>query len=108
VSAKKKTSGIVASSKPPTVRVPENYATLLAELKGRVRSAQAKAATSVNRELIALYLHIGRRLAEQDSAAWGNRVVEKLASDLRTAFPSMSGFSRTNLFYMRQVHLVWG
>ena len=56
--AKKKASGIVAGSKPPSIRVPENYATLLAELKGRVRSAQAKAATSVNRELIALYLHI--------------------------------------------------
>jgi predicted nuclease of restriction endonuclease-like (RecB) superfamily len=86
--------------------LPPNYASVLAELSGRVRSAQAKAATSVNRELIALYLHIGRRLAEQ-SAKWGERVVEKLASDLRREFPGMSGFSRTNLFYMRQVHLAW-
>ncbi len=90
-----------------TSHLPENYVTVLAELKGRVRSAQTKAATSVNRELIALYLHIGRRLAEQEAGEWGDRVVEKLAKDLRAAFPSMSGFSRTNLFYMRQVHLVW-
>jgi len=43
----------------------------------------------------------------QEAGEWGDRVVEKLAKDLRAAFPSMSGFSRTNLFYMRQVHLVW-
>src|ERR1700760_3128564 len=88
--------------------LPANYAKLLRELKARVRSAQIKAATSVNQELIALYLHIGQRLAWQDKkAGWGDRVVERLAKDLRTAFPAMSGFSRTNLFYMRQVYLAW-
>jgi len=38
---------------------------LLLDLKKRVRAAQIKAATSVNRELSALYLHIGKRLAGQ-------------------------------------------
>jgi predicted nuclease of restriction endonuclease-like (RecB) superfamily len=91
-----------------TSMLPANYAELLRELKGRVHSAQAKAATAVNRELIALYLHIGRRLAEQDEhAGWGEKMVERLAKDLRAAFPEMSGFSRTNLFYMRQVYQAW-
>jgi hypothetical protein len=49
--------------------LPGNYALVLADLKARVRSAQAKAATSVNRELIALYLYIGRHLVEQHT--WG-------------------------------------
>ncbi|UQA62929.1 PDDEXK nuclease domain-containing protein [Polyangium aurulentum] len=88
--------------------LPPGYDKLLRELKARVRSAQAKAAAKVNQELVRLYLHIGKRLAENDGKeGWGERVVERLANDLRETFPTMSGFSRTNLFYMRQVWLAW-
>lgn len=86
--------------------LPTNYVVVLEELKARVRMVQAKAAAHVNQELIALYLEIGRRLAEQDTG-WGSRVVERLAKDLKTAFPEMRGFSRSNLFYMRQVYQAW-
>jgi predicted nuclease of restriction endonuclease-like (RecB) superfamily len=86
--------------------LPTNYVTVLEELKARVRMVQAKAAAHVNRELIELYLEIGRRLAEQDTG-WGSKVVERLALDLKTAFPEMRGFSRSNLFYMRQVYQAW-
>jgi predicted nuclease of restriction endonuclease-like (RecB) superfamily len=86
--------------------LPGNYSEILADLKSRVRSAQIKAATSVNREVIALYLDIGRRLAAQNSG-WGTKVVEQLARDLKSAFPELAGFSRTNLFHMKQVYLAW-
>ena len=86
--------------------LPANYRSVLEELKARVRASQAKAARAVNRELITLYLDIGRRLAEQDTS-WGTKVVERLAKDLKAAFPEMRGFSRTNLFYMRQVYQAW-
>jgi len=106
--AAKRALGRKAAARRPLLLPPAGYSTLVRELKGRIRSAQAKAATSVNRELIALYLHIGRRLAEQEGKpGWGEKVVERLATDLRSSFPSMKGFSRTNLFYMRQVHLAW-
>lgn len=85
--------------------LPSNYAEILADLKEKVRSAQTKAATAVNAELIALYLEIGRQLTEQHR--WGTGVVERLARDLRAEFPQMSGFSRTNLFYMKQVFAAW-
>lgn len=88
--------------------LPPDYVGLLEDLKLRVRSAQAKAATSVNRELISLYLYIGQRLAERThEAGWGDKVVERLAADLRVAFPDMRGFSRSNLFAMRRVYLAW-
>lgn len=88
--------------------LPEDYAELLEDLKMRVRSAQIKAATAVNRELIALYLYMGRQLADRrQSSVWGDKTVERLAADLRSAFPGMSGFSRSNLFAMRQVYLAW-
>jgi hypothetical protein len=35
----------------------------------------------------------------------GEAVVEQLSADLRTAFPDMKGFSRDNVFRMRQFFL---
>ncbi|HSD58930.1 MAG TPA: hypothetical protein VLB04_12200 [Methanotrichaceae archaeon] len=40
------------------------YAELLTELKAQIRSAQARAALSVNRELVLLYWRIGRQILE--------------------------------------------
>jgi hypothetical protein len=40
--------------------LPEGYPEFIHNLKNRIRSAQIKAAVSVNRELILLYWHIGR------------------------------------------------
>lgn len=85
--------------------LPGNYAEVLADLNAKVRSAQVKAATSVNRELIALYVDIGRHLVEQHT--WGASVVERLARDLKAEFPEMEGFSRSNLFYMKKVFAAW-
>lgn len=93
---------------PVVPALPSNYAAILAEIQAQVRAAQSKAATSVNRELIAMYLRLGQRLVElEQNAGWGDGVVERLAKDLRAAFPGMSGFSRSNLFHMRQVYEAW-
>lgn len=35
-------------------------------------------------------------------SGWGKKVVDRLAIDLRQAFPDMAGFSPRNLMYMRQ------
>lgn len=87
---------------------PEGYADWLADLKGRIDSAQQRATLAVNRELVLLYWHIGREiLARQASQGWGSRVIERLAQDLRTAFPEIKGFSRANLMYMRAFAEAW-
>ena len=60
------------------------------------------AALAANAELIALYWQIGRDILQrQESAQWGDKVLVRLASDLREAFPDMKGFSSRNLKYMR-------
>lgn len=80
----------------------DGYDDFLRELKERVRGAQIKAALSVNRELVLLYWHIGREiLARQQQQGWGTKVIERLAKDLKAAFPDMKGFSARNLKYMR-------
>ena len=88
--------------------LPKSYAPLLAELKDRVRAAQVKAALSVNSEMIRLYWHIGKRILEaQKEQGWGAKVIDRLAGDLRAAFPDMSGFSPRNLKDMRAFAEAW-
>ncbi|MDB5969060.1 MAG: hypothetical protein JWQ90_1510 [Hydrocarboniphaga sp.] len=87
---------------------PEGYADWLADLKGRIHAAQQRATLAVNRELVLLYWQIGRDiLARQAEQGWGAKVIERLAHDLRTAFPAMKGFSPRNLKYMRAFAEAW-
>lgn len=87
---------------------PDSYPALLAELKQRIRSARLRAALSVNRELIVLYWGIGRDiLARQRAQGWGTKVIDRLAADLRRAFPEMTGLSARNLKYMRAFAEAW-
>ncbi len=93
------------SSLTPT---PQGYADWLDELKGRIHGAQQRAALAVNRELVGLYWQIGRDiLARQAEQGWGAKVIERLAHDLRSAFPDMKGFSPRNLKYMRAFAEAW-
>lgn len=93
---------------PEIVPLPADYAAWLAELKTRIHAAQQRASLAVNRELVLLYWQIGRDiLARQDREGWGSKVIERLAQDLRNAFPDMKGFSPRNLKYMRAFAEAW-
>lgn len=88
-----------------TIPKSQDYAALIADLKSRVRAAQIKAAISVNRELIALYWDLGGLISERiERARWGENIIAQIATDLRREFPAMKGFSRANLYNMRQWH----
>lgn len=88
--------------------IPQDYATLLGEIKERVRAAQYAALKAVNKELIALYWDIGKMIVErQQGESWGKSVVEKLSKDLRAEFPEHTGFSSTNLWYVRNFYLAY-
>jgi len=87
---------------------PQGYAEWLAELKTRIHTAQQRATLAVNRELVLLYWQIGRDiLARQAEQGWGAKVIDRLAKDLRAAFPEMKGFSPRNLKYMRAFADAW-
>ncbi|NNM80490.1 MAG: DUF1016 domain-containing protein [Gallionella sp.] len=88
--------------------IPAGYHEWLLDLKSRIHTAQQRATLAVNRELVLLYWQIGRDiLARQASQGWGSKVIERLAHDLRTAFPEMKGFSPRNLKYMRAFAEAW-
>jgi predicted nuclease of restriction endonuclease-like (RecB) superfamily len=90
------------------MQVPGDYADWLAELKIRIHVAQQRATLAVNRELVLFYWQIGRdTLERQAQQGWGAKVIERLAHDLRMAFPEMKGFSPRNLKYMRAFAEAW-
>lgn len=89
-------------------KIPPGYAEWLAEVKARVHAAQQRATLSVNRELVLLYWQLGRDiLVKQADQGWGAKVIERIATDLKIAFPEMRGFSPRNLRYMRAFAEAW-
>ncbi|RZB36133.1 MAG: hypothetical protein SRB2_02484 [Desulfobacteraceae bacterium Eth-SRB2] len=89
-------------------RLPDDYAALLIQVKERVRSAQYEALKAVNKELVGLYWDIGCLIVErQVDSEHGSAIAERLATDLQREFPGTSGFSRRNIFYMREFHLAY-
>ncbi|MEK6948234.1 MAG: PDDEXK nuclease domain-containing protein [Nanoarchaeota archaeon] len=84
------------------------YLSILSDIKNKIKTIQIKAAISVNKELILLYWEIGAIITKkQKGGKYGDSIVEMLAKDLSKEFPNMKGFSRTNLFNIRQWYLFY-
>jgi predicted nuclease of restriction endonuclease-like (RecB) superfamily len=85
-----------------------DYRALIERLKRRVRESQARAARTVNQELVLLYWSIGRDILDQQEASgWGDDVVGRISEDLTADIGGARGFSRRNLFYMRRLAVLW-
>ncbi len=84
---------------------PSAYRSFLASIKERIELARVQAVRAAFHEGVLLYWDIGRAIVEkQESAGWGDSIVERLASDLRLAFPDSRGFSADNLWRARQFY----
>ena len=80
---------------PPASLTPlsQGYASLLTDIKQRVRQAQVRAMLSVNAELIRLYWGIGQMIHErQQQEGWGAGVIPRLARDLHNELPEERAF----------------
>ena len=87
---------------PSAASLPESYAATLQEIKSHLRSARVRAILAANPIVIEAYWQTGKIiLARQQEAAWGAKVIDRLAADLQAEFPDMSGLTRRNLFSMR-------
>ncbi len=85
--------------------LPDDYLSLLAEVKERVRSVQYAALKAVNKQLVGLYWDIGRLIVERQAGdTWGREIVQRLAEDLHAEFPGTGGFSAGNLWRMRKFY----
>ena len=76
-----------------------------AEVAAMIQAARAAAHQAVNTTLIDLYWRVGAYISQKvESAAWGEGVVAQLAAYLAREHPDLKGFTRANLFRMRQFH----
>ena len=88
--------------------MPADYAAWLAEIKGRIHGERLRLVLASNSVMVLLYWDIGQRiLHKQAEQGYGTKVVDRLAADLRDAFPDMKGFSPRNLKYMRAFAAAW-
>lgn len=82
--------------------LPSDYSDWLVDLKQRIHNARQRAVFAANREQIQLYHEIGKEILNRQSQnTWGSKVIDRLSSDLREAFPEMKGLSSRNLKYMK-------
>jgi predicted nuclease of restriction endonuclease-like (RecB) superfamily len=85
-----------------------DYKAFIKDIKNRIKTAQIKAAVSVNKELIKLYWDIAEKIVEkQKQTAWGDGFLVQLSNDLHSEFPDIKGFSKRNLELMRKWHSFW-
>ena len=81
------------------------YASSLAELKTKIKTARIKMAVVANTQLLRVYWEIGYFISKQEQTeGWGAKIVELLSNDLKSEFPDIKGFSPRNLRYMRDFY----
>ena len=79
------------------------YVEWLSDVKTRFRHSQIKASIRVNTSMLEFYWSIGRDLvALRAEERWGAGVVKQFALDMRQAFPDITGFSDSNIKYIKR------
>jgi predicted nuclease of restriction endonuclease-like (RecB) superfamily len=93
---------------PTVIELPPDYADWLGNLKQRIRAERLRVVLASNAAMLLLYWEIGQRVLEKQTLqGWGAKIVDRLAADLREAFPEMKGFSPRNIKYMRAFASSW-
>ena len=73
------------------------------EIAALISAARQRAVQAVNTTLIELYWQVGQTISRKiGQAQWGDGVVAQLAGHLARTQPGLRGFTRPNLFRMRQ------
>jgi predicted nuclease of restriction endonuclease-like (RecB) superfamily len=73
------------------------------EVLSIIEAARRHAYQAVNAELVNLYWQLGEYISKKIATAeWGDGVVEELAATIAREYPGMRGYTRPNLFRMRQ------
>ena len=89
----------------PASRVAVRHEPAFREIIGLIAAARRRAFQAVNTEVIDLYWRVGQYISRKlESAAWGEGVVDELARYISRRQPDMRGFTRRNLFRMRQFY----
>jgi len=76
-----------------------------AEVVEMIQASRGQAMAAVNTALVDLYWRIGEYVSNKlETATWGEGVVETLSQYIARRHPGLRGFTRANLFRMRQFY----
>jgi len=75
------------------------------EVLALIEAARRRAYQAVNAELVSLYWQLGEYISKKIATAeWGDGVVDELAATIAREYPNIRGYTRRNLFRMRQFY----
>ena len=84
------------------------YKSWISEIKEKVRNNQLKATIKVNEEMLKLYWDLGKDIVElKAESVWGSGFYNVMSTSLKQEFPDVTGFSVTNLKYMKRFYLFY-
>ena len=96
---------VPSRSKPSNLRATKQDEATFSEVVRLIAASRERAFQAVNTELIDLYWQVGATISRKIKAAeWGDGVVERLAAYIAKTQPGLRGFTRANLFRMRQFY----
>jgi len=92
-------------SKPSALRSTKTDEATFSEIVQLIAASREKAIRDVNTALIDLYWKVGETISRKiEAAEWGDGVVPQLAQYVARTQPGLRGFTRANLFRMRQFY----
>jgi predicted nuclease of restriction endonuclease-like (RecB) superfamily len=91
--------------KPTPAREATVRAGEFSEVLALIEAARRRAYQAVNAELVGLYWQLGEYISQKiESAQWGDSVVDELVAAIARRYPGLRGYTRPNLFRMRQFY----
>lgn len=101
-------NGVIFPVAPNLSEMSDSYLDFIEEVKKEIQNQRISVVLNANSSMICLYWNIGRAiLQKQEEEGWGAKVIDRIAKDLKDAFPDMSGFSPRNIMYMRKFAECW-
>ncbi|MGB1315213.1 MAG: PDDEXK nuclease domain-containing protein [Chitinophagales bacterium] len=90
------------------IQTTSDYKDWLLAIKAKIATTQVRIATAANSVLLNFYWEFGKDISiKTNEAKWGSKVIDQLATDLKIEIPQLKGFSRTNLYYIKQFYEVF-
>lgn len=100
--------GVMIPVAPSLSEMSDGYLDFIEEIKKEITTQRISVVLNANSSMICLYWNIGHAiLQKQEEEGWGAKVIDRMATDLKNAFPDMSGFSPRNIKYMRKFAECW-
>ena len=96
----KNKNGVIFPVAPNLSEMGDAYLKFIEKVKSEIQKQRISVVLNANSSRICLYWNIGRAiLKKQEEEGWGAKIIDRIAKDLKDAFPEMSGFSPRNIIY---------